>query len=128
MYIEKKSIVMVLCTFLLLGCSIPKDELIKDMLAESEGHYTIYVFFEGMSQLEFEEFEMELLEIVNSDSRLEHFPLERMQIYSLSDVSKSDYVKAFSLQDTTILVFDTEKLVLETSESQQLKEFIENLH
>ncbi|MGE6573840.1 hypothetical protein [Paenibacillus xylanexedens] len=103
------------------GCSADnKENATKALLSEQQGTYSGYVFWNGESDLM--NLNKELLGIVNSDEVMSTIRFSKLNFISMEDDSQTyDYVKLFDIKKSpTLLIFDTEKIILETNNFEDI--------
>lgn len=104
-------------SILTVSCSTDSNaKAIKELVSDKEGTYAGYLFWNTDSDLT--SLNEELLGIVNSDQVMSSIQFSKMNVISMNDESqKYNYVKLFDIEKSpTLLIFDTEKLILKTSD------------
>jgi hypothetical protein len=110
------------------GCSSnDKEEAIHELISKESGTYTGYLFWNLDSDLN--SLNDELLNIVNSNQVMQSIHFSKMNIISMNDKNqKINYVKVFNINKSpTLLIFDTEKLVLQTTNLKDLYTLAEKI-
>ncbi|PQP80184.1 hypothetical protein C0Q44_28840 [Paenibacillus sp. PCH8] len=112
---------VVLTAVFTAGCSADsKETAMKELLSEQQGTYSGYVFWNAESDLN--SLNKQLLGIVNSDEVMSSIRFSKLNFISMEDTSqKYDYVKLFDIEKSpTLLIFDTEKMILETNNFEDI--------
>jgi hypothetical protein len=108
-------------SILMVSCSTDsKAKAIMELVSEQEGTYAGYLFWNTDSDLT--ALNEELLGIVNSDQVMSSIHFSKMNVISMNDESqKYNYVELFEIEKSpTLLIFDTEKLILKTSDLEDV--------
>ncbi|MHA7966389.1 hypothetical protein ACX93W_19875 [Paenibacillus sp. CAU 1782] len=121
------SIFMLLIIGLLAACSPTQSDAIKSMASSEEGAYSIYVFWDG-EQTDLQTMLGEALTVISSDKVMNSLKISNISIVSLSDESQPyPYKKLFDIEESpTLLLLDTEKVLLQTTNVEDLYDFSDN--
>lgn len=107
---------------LLSGCAMEKEQIIENNLAQEPGHYIVLIVVENENSL----IEIDEWDVSGTLSELTPTHSERIfQVVQTWDRGDWNYTRAFDIEAyPTFLVFDTTDLVLQTTEFQELKQFV----
>ncbi|WP_062107842.1 hypothetical protein [Bacillus niameyensis] len=123
----RRTVFIILCITFLFSCSKSKDDLIKDMTSKKEDLYNIYIFYGNLKPEDQEKLLTDILEITNSDKGLKNLPIENIQMISLEDENKQDYRKKLNLTEQTILILDSERIILTAKDPQEVQNYVDNI-
>ncbi len=121
------SLFMVLFMGLLAACSPTQSDAITSMASSEEGAYSIYVFWDG-EQTDLQPLLDEALTVINSDKVMNSLKISNITIVSLNDKAQPyPYKKLFDIKESpTLILLDTEKVLLQTGNLEDLYDFADN--
>lgn len=106
-----------LCLLILVACTSKKDELTSRFVSKEQGRNQIYVIYSDNSQMNSSPMEEKVMKIVRNHVEK---VVNISSMYDVADVKKEFEIKEYP----TILVFNTDKLVLQTTDSDKLDELL----
>jgi hypothetical protein len=116
---KRLGIFLVLFALLFSGCEPSKTEVLENLVSKSKDQLAMHIFSD-------DDFSYEVNKVYNGEPMLlKH--IQQVAIHTEND--KLKWLKALGLKETRpiILIFDTEKLLYQTSEPEGLSEFVKGL-
>lgn len=109
--------ILICCLFVLTACTSQKEKMTTELLSKEQGYYEIYIVYSDANQRGSSSLEETVNSIISNH-------IEKVGTVSFMN-SNTDIKKAFDISEyPTILVFDTEKLVLQTMKPDFLEELL----
>ncbi|MBB6670529.1 hypothetical protein [Cohnella nanjingensis] len=121
------SLIAVAAFLIVAGCSSSrKNDTSNEFFSKESGTYAGYLFWNLDSDVN--ELNKELLSIVNSNQVMQSIRFSKVEIISMNDKNRVDDVKELGIQKSpTLIIFDTDKLVLQTSDLKELYNLADQL-
>lgn len=114
------SLAVIAAILLATACAPSRNhDMSSEFVSKESGTYAGYLFWNLDSDVN--ELSKELLSIVNSDQVMPSVRFSKVEVISMNDKTREKAVRAFGIEKSpTLLVFDTEKLIWQTSDLRDL--------
>jgi len=115
-----KLAILLMFALILAGCGLSKDDVIDKLVSKEEGQLKMQIF--STSQ----DWDFEVNKVHNSEPALLRY-IQQVTIHSEND--KLQWLKVLGVEEKrpVVLIFDTEKMVFQTNDPEELREFAKTL-
>jgi hypothetical protein len=116
----KFGLIFLLISLTLMGCEPSKNDVLEKLVSKKEGQFKMQIFSTS------KDWDFEVNKVLNSEPILLYYT-QQVEIHSEND--KLSWLKALGLEEKrpVVLLFDTEKMVFQTSDPEKLRDFAKSL-